>query len=374
MKKKWKPLFWGLFILVVVAALYFYFTSRKNNTAVDAEQEQQTTAENEKAEAEAEDLQDAASREQEGQSAEGGKMNIIESDSWSEVDLFGEMALDYSYTGRGYLARLPWHNIYHQNGNLALCVTGDIYSVDVDADGVPELVVNELWADGARHVVVYKQTEDGGILYGRADDVLDEEYDDTGVESMYSSYLPEEDKIDIFFWKESLQDYQEKKYTIDLSQIEMTAYQAEAGEAGEMGAVLDLSAVVEEIVSGENLAEAAWAWNNTVDFKEDASFLIQMAVDETGRYEVYGIVSKAYGCLGMILNDRTGDEDNENLIYGLWSYTGAPQDQPTLTYDGEQLQFTYVYAVDEDGTALQRTVNIDCGYDTGHMEFAGIVG
>lgn len=73
----------------------------------------------------------------------------------------------------------------------------------------------------------------------------------------------------------------------------------------------------------------------------------------------------------MILNDRIGGEDNWNPSYESWLYTGAPADEPTLSYEGEQLIFTYVYALDEQGNALTKTFTLDCGYDTGHMELVG---
>ncbi len=57
-------------------------------------------------------------------------------------------------------------------------------------------------------------------------------------------------------------------------------------------------------------------WNNTTDWNTDEDRLIQMAVDETGRYEVYGIISQEYGDYGIVINDTIdGTDVNENSFY-----------------------------------------------------------
>lgn len=81
--------------------------------------------------------------------------------------------------------------------------------------------------------------------------------------------------------------------------------------------------VLSEVVSRVGL-ENAYSWNNTVEFTEDAEVLIKMANDETGEYEVYGIMSAEYGAFGLLLNDKKEGEDNWNFAYVPWFYSGAP--------------------------------------------------
>jgi len=125
-----------------------------------------------------------------------------------------------------------------------------------------------------------------------------------------------------------------------------------------------------EVVNRVGL-ENAFSWNNTVDFKEDADALIKMAGDETGEYEIYGIMSAEYGTYGLLLNDRIDGEDNWNFEYVTWYYTGAPDDQPVLeqSEDGKYV-FSYVYKYDD--VPYWRECILDCGYDTGHMELIPI--
>ncbi len=114
--------------------------------------------------------------------------------------------------------------------------------------------------------------------------------------------------------------------------------------------------------------ENAYGWNHTVDFKENADVLIKMAEDSTGEFEVYGIISKEFGAFGMLLNDVIDGEDNWNYVYEPWLYTGNPSDQPMLEWiqDGT-LVFSYP-CKNEQGEKTRYCRNVDCGYDTGHME------
>lgn len=110
----------------------------------------------------------------------------------------------------------------------------------------------------------------------------------------------------------------------------------------------------------------AYSWSNTVDFDQDA--IIELAADDSGRYQIYGIVSRKYGNCGMLLNDRIGYRDNWNFEYLPWYYSGAASDEPTLESDTDgNFVFTYVYKY-EDGAPVWKEMTLDCGYDTGHME------
>lgn len=94
------------------------------------------------------------------------------------------------------------------------------FIVDLNGDGISELVSNRMWyADGGMATGVYCK-KDSQIWYGYADNLLDEEYDNIGVASEYSWYLPEENVVEIFYWIDEKGDYQSKKYKIDLDKIE----------------------------------------------------------------------------------------------------------------------------------------------------------
>lgn len=137
----------------------------------------------------------------------------------------------------------------------------------------------------------------------------------------------------------------------------------ENGTISEQELVENLSNIVSSIG-----LENAYPWNNTAEFKEDADVLIKLAEDDSGRYEIYGIISQKYGDFGFLLNDRIGGEDNWNFEYLPWFYSGAPSDQPILEPDGNgKYIFSYVYKYD-DGVPMRKEVTLDCGYDTGHME------
>ncbi len=113
--------------------------------------------------------------------------------------------------------------------------------------------------------------------------------------------------------------------------------------------------------------ENAYPWNNTVDLKEDADALIKMASDETGRFEIYGIMSAKYGTYGLLLNDWIDGEQNWNFAYVPWVYSGAPSEQPILEPDGNgKYVFAFIYKYDD--VPLWQEYILDCGYDTGHME------
>ena len=70
------------------------------------------------------------------------------------------------------------------------------FIVDLNGDGASELVSNRMWY---------------------ADDLLDEKCDDfIGVNAEYSWYLPEENVVEIFYGIDEKEEYDSKKYKIDL--------------------------------------------------------------------------------------------------------------------------------------------------------------
>lgn len=128
----------------------------------------------------------------------------------------------------------------------------------------------------------------------------------------------------------------------------------------------DVRRELERIVSSVGL-ENAYPWNNTVELSSDTDALIKMASDESGRFEIYGIMSAKYGTYGLLLNDWIDGEQNWNFAYVPWVYTGAPSEQPILEPDGNgKYMFAYIYKYDD--VPLWQEYILDCGYDTGHME------
>ena len=98
-------------------------------------------------------------------------------------------------------------------------------------------------------------------------------------------------------------------------------------------------------------------------------FAIKMAQDATGRYQIWGIISKEAGTYGLILDDTIdGTDTNTNYVYESWYYIGNSEDEPKLKWEDDKLMFSYPVPI-ENGYEF-KTVHIDCGYDTGHMEFA----
>lgn len=116
----------------------------------------------------------------------------------------------------------------------------------------------------------------------------------------------------------------------------------------------------------------AYPWVNTVDFEKESEALIKLAEDETGEYAVYGIMSGEYGTCGLLLNDVIDGENNFNIEYTEWYYSGVPEEQPILETDMHgEYTISYVYKY-ENGAPCWKKCILDCGYDTGHMELVPI--
>ena len=99
----------------------------------------------------------------------------------------------------------------------------ECYNIDVDKDGVTELICNVTYGDGLRQTQIYKRVEDQ-IYRGFCDDLLDEAYDNIFYAAEYSYYIPEENVVRIHYWKADIQDYAIKDYEIDLSKINFSLY------------------------------------------------------------------------------------------------------------------------------------------------------
>lgn len=98
---------------------------------------------------------------------------------------------------------------------------GDTYQLDVDGDGIDELICNVQWmADGVEDVLIYHY--DGEKVWqGYGSDLLDENFVSIGIGSMRTKYLPLENKMHIWYWQEEIHDYAEKDYEIDLDKINL---------------------------------------------------------------------------------------------------------------------------------------------------------
>ena len=128
----------------------------------------------------------------------------------------------------------------------------------------------------------------------------------------------------------------------------------------------DYTAVIDRVLNEYNFEPVEW--NNTIEWSEDADILIKMAEENKGRYKAYGIISKEAGPYGIALIDTVDwTELNTNYVYEKWFYTGSSDGEPELKWDKSRLYFTY--PVPSIIGYRMKTVMIDCGYDTGHMEF-----
>ncbi len=100
----------------------------------------------------------------------------------------------------------------------------NVWQKDLDGDGIAELICNVQWmADGARDTIIY-HFDGEKILQGYGSDLLLEEFDNYGTGSIGSEYLPEQNKIRIWYWKDDIEDFLEKECEIDLEKLEMYEY------------------------------------------------------------------------------------------------------------------------------------------------------
>ncbi len=128
----------------------------------------------------------------------------------------------------------------------------------------------------------------------------------------------------------------------------------------------EYTAVIDRVLNEYNFEPVSW--NNTIDWKEDADILVKMAEENKGRYKAYGIISKEAGAYGIVLIDTVDwTEMNTNYVYEKWFYTGSSAGEPKMSWNKSRLYFTY--PVPSISGYSIRTVQIDCGYDSGHMEF-----
>lgn len=105
--------------------------------------------------------------------------------------------------------------------------TPNVYSVDLDGDGITELLCNVRWlADGAVDSKIFHW--DGETVYtlGGTDIMLAEKPDIEiyGVGSVGAKYLPGKNKMLAWYWDNQTEGFIEKEYDIDLSKVKMWEY------------------------------------------------------------------------------------------------------------------------------------------------------
>lgn len=92
------------------------------------------------------------------------------------------------------------------------------YFIDLDGDGIRELVCNVCWSDGGQDVHIYRRFEDG-IRVASGSSLLDVEYDYMGVGSLVAMYDVVHNRIEIACWDDEVKKYQHKYYDLDLDTI-----------------------------------------------------------------------------------------------------------------------------------------------------------
>ncbi len=119
----------------------------------------------------------------------------------------------------------PWFTYYYavvgeENFLIASSfgVTQDDHIVDVDGDGINELICNVVYGDGGSDTWIYRKERDR-VLRGSAMDLLDEKHDNVNHSSQYPIYLPEENVVEIYYYRADLEEHFSKKYEIDLEKI-----------------------------------------------------------------------------------------------------------------------------------------------------------
>lgn len=128
------------------------------------------------------------------------------------------------------------------------------------------------------------------------------------------------------------------------------------------------SSVIDRIVSDyANQDKEPLDWSNADEINENSDALVKIADDSTGRYNLYGVISKEEGTYGFILNDNQySDDKNMNHAYVRWYYSGKDDVKPSFEWKGDTLYLSYQ---EPDGDSYKDvTAEILCGFETGHME------
>lgn len=219
----------GAVVLVVAVVLGIVFITKDNEGTDIQRDEENIVAEN----------------TVEGDESENGNISMDNTvGENSEVENGNEVITDPYYIDSETMRRVSFHDLLGYDGYFITkkdstpmettyyAVEGDEtfiiakswgferddYFRDVDGDGVRELLCNVCWGDGAQDTLIYRRFEDGiRVAYGSS--LLDEEYDNYGAYSLYSSFDITAPKVVVGYWKEADQCYNMKTYELDLEAI-----------------------------------------------------------------------------------------------------------------------------------------------------------
>lgn len=127
-------------------------------------------------------------------------------------EVMGPLSVIYYYSEEG-----------EQFADAGYTTLEETFSVDLDGDGVTELISNVCRSDGHIATLICRR-DAGAVVTGYADELLDVEYDMINCDSEYSHYILEENVVEIFYWIDADNRYHSKKYEIDLDKITFSKY------------------------------------------------------------------------------------------------------------------------------------------------------
>lgn len=124
------------------------------------------------------------------------------------------------------------NSVYASYGNFYTIIDGELicvadtwgntpkecYSVDVDKDGIPELICNVRYGTGEEAAIIY-MNNGSQIVEGDCTVFLDAECPDETFYMLDSKYIPNEDVVEITYWTESMEEAISEKYDLDLSKM-----------------------------------------------------------------------------------------------------------------------------------------------------------
>lgn len=101
------------------------------------------------------------------------------------------------------------------------------WQVDIDNNGTRELICQvTYYGDGVQETLIYRNVN-GDIVVGNGSELMDEPYENLGVGSCYCEYLPQTEKVRVYYYVRSEEDYRHKDYNIDFDKLSWTDYSEE---------------------------------------------------------------------------------------------------------------------------------------------------
>ena len=130
----------------------------------------------------------------------------------------------------------------------------------------------------------------------------------------------------------------------------------------------DVSTVIDRVISASFENDQIYQFGGKYpDAGED--YLVALAQSDDAVFQVYGCVSKEYGCRGILINYRLDGSDNYNTFDYEWN---AYFEQPKLAladYDNdgrEELAFSFLWA-EGTGVYIEKLVLFET-FETAHIE------